>query len=49
MARANSRATGMATADGTAVYEVAAVPPGTGQYQLEVRVYPWHELLTPSA
>ncbi|HXS31922.1 MAG TPA: hypothetical protein VN755_13885, partial [Steroidobacteraceae bacterium] len=32
-------------ADGSATYEVAAVPPGTGQYQLEVRVYPWHPLL----
>jgi hypothetical protein len=25
---------------------VSAVPPATGQYQLEVRVYPWHELLS---
>lgn len=33
-------------ADGNAVFEVAAVPPGTGQYQLEVRVYPWHPLLS---
>jgi starch phosphorylase len=33
-------------ADGTAAYEVSAVPPGTGQYQLEVRIYPWHPLLT---
>ena len=27
------------------MFEVAAVPPGTGQYQLQVRVYPWHPLL----
>jgi starch phosphorylase len=37
---------GSADADGGAVFEVAAVPPGTGQYQLEVRVYPWHPLLS---
>jgi starch phosphorylase len=36
----------MATVPGSAVYEVAATPPGTGQYQLQVRVYPWHPLLT---
>jgi starch phosphorylase len=34
------------TVPGSAVYEVAAVPPGMGQYQLQVRVYPWHPLLT---
>ena len=33
------------TDDGTVMFEVAAVPPGTGQYQLEVRAYPWHALL----
>jgi len=37
---------GAAAADGSVDYEVAAVPPGMGQYQLEVRVYPWHPLLT---
>jgi len=44
--RAQFAPTGNVAADGTAVFEVAAVPPGTGQYQLEVRVYPWHPLLT---
>jgi glycogen phosphorylase len=33
-------------ADGAMGYSVAAAPPGTGQYQLQVRVYPWHPLLT---
>jgi len=39
-------ATGPAAADGTVNYQVAAAPPGMGQYQLQVRVYPWHPLLT---
>ena len=26
-------------------FGVAATPPGMGQYQLEVRAYPWHPLL----
>jgi starch phosphorylase len=34
------------SAEGTAEFTVAAAPPGTGQYQLQVRVYPWHPLLT---
>jgi starch phosphorylase len=38
--------TGGVAADGSGTFEVAAVPPGTGQYQLEVRVYPWHPLLS---
>jgi len=37
---------GPVAADGTVEYGVAATPPGMGQYQLEVRVYPWHPLLT---
>lgn len=32
--------------DGTVEYSVAAEAPGTGQYQLQVRAYPWHPLLT---
>jgi starch phosphorylase len=44
--RAEFSAVGPVGADGSAAYEVSAVPPGTGQYQLEVRVYPWHPLLT---
>jgi hypothetical protein len=39
-------AAGPARPDGTVDYTVAAQPPGTGQYQLQVRVYPWHSLLT---
>ncbi len=38
--------TGTVSADGTAEFSVAAIPPGTGQYELQVRVYPWHALLT---
>jgi starch phosphorylase len=44
--RAEFSPAGGPSADGSATYEVAAVPPGTGQYQLQVRVYPWHPLLT---
>ncbi|MET0280782.1 MAG: alpha-glucan family phosphorylase [Steroidobacteraceae bacterium] len=33
-------------ADGSHTFQLAAPPPGTGQYQLQVRVYPWHPLLT---
>ncbi len=44
--RAEFTATGSAAPDGGVLYEVAAVPPLAGQYQLEVRVYPWHELLS---
>jgi starch phosphorylase len=39
-------AAGPAAADGTVDYRVAARPPAMGQYQLEVRIYPWHPLLT---
>jgi starch phosphorylase len=44
--RAEFTPTGQIAPDGGALYEVAAVPPVAGQYQLEVRVYPWHELLS---
>ena len=44
--RAQFVATGSAAPDGVTQFEVAAVPPAAGQYQLEVRVYPWHELLS---
>jgi starch phosphorylase len=39
-------ADGAVAADGAVEYTVAASPPGMGQYQLEVRVYPWHPLLS---
>jgi starch phosphorylase len=44
--RAEFSAAGRAAVDGVVTFEVAATPPGTGQYQFEVRVYPWHPLLT---
>ncbi len=44
--RAEFAAAGPVDADGAVSYDEAAIPPGTGQYQLEVRVYPWHPLLT---
>jgi len=44
--RAEFTPAGTAATDGTASFEIAAVPPGMGQYQLQVRVYPWHPLLT---
>ncbi len=44
--REELRFTGERTADGAAVYELSAVAPGAGQYLPELRVYPWHELLT---
>jgi len=44
--RAEFAPAGQHTAPGAAVFEVAAVPPGMGQYQLQVRVYPWHPLLS---
>ncbi len=44
--RAEFAPAGKATVPGAAVFEVAAKPPGMGQYQLQVRVYPWHPLLT---
>jgi starch phosphorylase len=43
---ARFEARGTPHADGSVDYEVAAPPPGMGQYQLQVRVYPWHPLLT---
>jgi glycogen phosphorylase len=44
--RAEFSPAGRTAPDGGALYEIAAVPPATGQYRLEVRVYPWHELLS---
>ncbi len=38
--RAEFSSTGEKAADGGTLYSVSAVPPATGQYQLEVRVYP---------
>jgi starch phosphorylase len=33
-------------ADGSAVFDLVTAPPGAGQYRVEIRVYPWHRLLT---
>ncbi|MET0291011.1 MAG: DUF3417 domain-containing protein, partial [Steroidobacteraceae bacterium] len=44
--REELRFTGERAADGSAIYELSAVAPGAGQYAPELRVYPWHELLT---
>jgi starch phosphorylase len=38
--------TGEHTGDGAAIYEMSAVAPGAGQYAPEMRVYPFHPLLT---
>jgi starch phosphorylase len=40
------RPTGETEADGATVYALDAPPPGSGQFGGEIRVYPWHELLT---
>lgn len=44
--RAEFSSSGQTAPDGGVRYEVAAVPPLAGQYEMEVRVYPWHELLS---
>ncbi len=44
--RAELLPVGTVAADGSAGFEVSAPPPGTGQYQLQVRAYPWHPLLS---
>jgi len=37
--------TGQSDSDGAVVYELNAAPPSSGQFELEIRIYPWHELL----
>ena len=44
--REEFRFTGETTFDGASVYELTSVAPGAGQYHADVRVYPWHPLLT---
>lgn len=44
--REELRFTGELTAAGAAIYEMSGVAPGAGQYAPEMRVYPWHDLLT---
>jgi starch phosphorylase len=38
--------TGETDSDGSSVFELSAPPPACGQFALELRMYPWHELLT---
>jgi len=44
--RALMRATGQTDAEGATLYELAVSPLDSGQYEIEIRIYPWHELLT---
>jgi starch phosphorylase len=43
--RALLRPTGEREADGAAVYALEAMPPDSGQFAFEIRIYPWHEML----
>jgi starch phosphorylase len=43
--RVELRATGEIDSDGSLVYELDAVPPTSGQYEIEVRMRPAHPLL----
>ena len=38
--------TGETDSDGSTVYELAASPQSSGQFAFEIRIYPWHELLS---
>jgi starch phosphorylase len=38
--------TGETDSDGSAVYELNAPPPNCGQFAYEIRIYPWHEMLS---
>ncbi|HTT06528.1 MAG TPA: hypothetical protein VMF64_14720, partial [Steroidobacteraceae bacterium] len=44
--RAPLRPTGKTDAEGASLYELTAAPQDSGQYSIEIRIYPWHELLT---
>ena len=44
--KAQFRPTGEWEGDGTAVFALDAEPPGCGQFSTEVRIHPWHEMLT---
>jgi starch phosphorylase len=39
-------AAGEADQDGATVFTLDAEPPECGQFATEIRIYPWHELLT---
>ena len=38
--------TGEVDSDGSIVFALDAVPPECGQFGTEIRIYPWHDLLT---
>jgi starch phosphorylase len=44
--RALLRPTGETDSDGSAVYELNAPPPNCGQFAYEIRIYPWHDMLS---
>ena len=46
MWRAQFKATAESQADGSAVFELDVQPKECGQFATEVRIYPWHELLS---
>jgi starch phosphorylase len=39
-------ATGEVDSDGSIVFALDAAPPECGQFATEVRIYPWHDLLS---
>ena len=44
--RALLRPTGETDSDGSSVYELNAPPPNCGQFSYEIRIYPWHDMLS---
>jgi len=40
------RSSGALEADGAVVYELDAIPPACGQFATQIRISPWHELLS---
>jgi starch phosphorylase len=44
--RALLQPTGEIDSDGSAVYELDALPPNCGQFAYEIRIYPWHDMLS---
>ncbi len=44
--RALLQPTGELDAEGASIFELSAAPHDSGQFSYEIRIYPWHELLT---
>jgi starch phosphorylase len=44
--RALLRPSGETDGDGAAIYELNAPPPNCGQFAYEIRIYPWHDMLS---